>query len=142
MANTSSQWNTSGANVYYNLGNVGIGTSTPSAMLTIAGPATGTPDLFEITPTNTNNFRIDYFGNVYSGIIYPGNANLQLGWDTNVAAAAVSSKGATPLYLTTDAGGSTAEPILLLPAGGGNVGIGTTSPGTNSTSPVQSTLRR
>ncbi|MGZ3771812.1 MAG: tail fiber domain-containing protein, partial [Bdellovibrio sp.] len=35
--NTGSQWTTSGLNVYYNTGNVGIGTTTPSIKLEVTG---------------------------------------------------------------------------------------------------------
>ncbi len=36
----SAQWSTNGSNVYYNGGNVGIGTSTPSSALNIYSPST------------------------------------------------------------------------------------------------------
>ena len=36
----SAQWSTNGSNVYYNGGNVGIGTSTPSSVLNIYSPST------------------------------------------------------------------------------------------------------
>jgi hypothetical protein len=40
---TASQWITSGSNVYYNTGNVGIGDATPAALLTV-----GSGDLFQV----------------------------------------------------------------------------------------------
>lgn len=37
-ANVLGQWNTSGSNIYFNTGNVGIGTTTPAYKLDVSGP--------------------------------------------------------------------------------------------------------
>lgn len=59
-ATTASPWQSNDSNVYYNDGNVGIGTSTPSHQLTIDGPGQDKLKLYKSTSTNGYGSKINF----------------------------------------------------------------------------------
>ena len=98
----SSQWTTSGSNIYYNLGNVGIGTTSPTQKLSVFGPES----------------NMDGFGAALGlANTAPGGRN----WYLRAGATGTS---------TPTGGFSIGDDIAyrLVIDESGNVGIGTTSP--------------
>jgi hypothetical protein len=96
------QWTTSVPNIYYTGGNVGIGTTNPTALLHILGPAQH--------PSSGNTVIIGT----------TAGSNLRLGYNTNYSW--IQSHGSKPLYLN-ESGND-----VIINATNGNVGIGTASP--------------
>jgi len=110
---TSSQWITSGLNIYYNVGNVGIGTASPGAPLHVYG-ASGADTWLTVGPsaaTAGDGFNVGYGGLSYGA----GKAFLN-------AHAAIAANAAMLFDINS------VEKMRIDNLG--NVGIGTASPNT------------
>ncbi len=117
----SAQW-LGTTNIYYNGGNVGIGTSTPGVKLEVSGTPATSGNLFKFSGADSN-------GNLFNEIASTG---------TGGAILKLSGGSGTPFYLQSTGSGSgfgnnkfvigNSSVALFSLQSDGNVGIGTASP--------------
>ena len=110
-ASGASQWATAGSDIYFNTGNVGIGTTSPTTKLDVSGEVNFSENL-----TITKNIK---WANSGYGI--------QLSFATVGPKDALVSRSASGSQWV-DVGSDAAWSGVTLAANGGNVGIGTTTP--------------
>ncbi|MHC1776298.1 MAG: hypothetical protein AB9834_12905 [Lentimicrobium sp.] len=122
VGTNSGQWLNNGTSIYYNSGNVGIGTSTPSAPFHVANNNAG----------NTALFGSDILG-------FPGTTSVSIGYTTGEAILYVGQSDFNKGYLVWNYNPdpalarffvgtySGANPVILQPVGG-KVGVGNIIP--------------
>jgi microcystin-dependent protein len=129
---TSSQWTTTGSNIYRGTGNVGIGTATPGFKLSIVGPTGGTAigSLQLSTPGLAQGERSSLS---YSSTFQGTSDNIPRRTADIIAGFNAGSWGTEYLSLNVGSDGNindiqsvTLEKMRI--QSNGNVGIGTTSP--------------
>jgi hypothetical protein len=120
-----SQWTTSGTSVYYNTGNVGIGTSSPGASLDIAGnPASAIRTSYlNISASNGVAGDRPYIRGTNTALVINGygtgtGGTLYLNYPGDLAAGQTTSTRVQETLFVSATGSD----------GAGNVGIGTQSP--------------
>ena len=112
-ASGASQWTTTGCDIYYNTGNVGIGKATPTAQLDVV---------------SSNTYGISSTGSTTgaTGLYHIANSNAPTAWNLGVEGGAWASGAALgSLYIDKNGVG---PKMTITPDG--YVGIGTTTPGT------------
>lgn len=129
-ANNASQWITSGSNIYYNTGNVGIGTSSPQRALHVYSGST--TDTAQVIIGSGSNTARTYIGTFANNTYISSGGTFSSGWSTdgtngigNIVLESFNG-GSAIAFGTASSNTSPSERMRI--TSGGNVGIGTSSP--------------
>ena len=139
----ASNWTTSGANVYRNSGNVGIGTTSPGDLMHIYGSGTGV-NLGYISQNGTRQWRAGVRGDTSSSyaiqddtagamrLVINGSGNIGIGTSSPAGkldvAGSICLNGANCITSWPSAGGYWATSGGNSYVASGNLGVGTASP--------------
>lgn len=127
MIDGASQWTTAGTDIYYNSGNVGIGTTTPAARIDVNA---GADDGLRITTTNETPYSVMMNNQTFGSTDAKGFGL----WQSNAGFGVLTANNINTLSITPLGGVSIGSGYYATDPGAGSlivsskVGIGTTSP--------------
>jgi hypothetical protein len=108
----TSQWTTSGSNIYYNTGNIGIGTATPSATLDVAG-------VTKSQAFNLNGYSAEKaFGTTWNNAV--ANQKVQVYWPASTQVDGIYEITVTGHYWFSNSNGGIRKRIVI---NGRDIGI-------------------
>ena len=125
LVSSDDSWKTSGSNLYYNSGNVGIGTNNPGAKLEVKSSGavySGTPSLLVKDITNRGTMFLESVIDKPTDFVFRNNNRFS--W-------VISTRGSSENYALrfySSQNGTSWYSSILSMLTNGNVGIGTSSP--------------